>query len=357
MSAPMISISSSDVIDFVVHKGNGVTGLAEIGLQIVPDQYIQPLEERLDPSKVETDESIPIIDVSNWDDPEVAESICDAASKWGFFQIINHGVPLEVLEALKNAARTFFELPVEERKKYLKENSPSKVVCLSTSFNPQAEKVLEWKDYLTLLWVSENEASAFWPPACKDQAIEYMKKAELVIRRLLEVLLKRLNVKEIDKAKEYMLMGELRLSLNYYPRCPNPDLTAGVGCHSDISAITVLLQDETGGLYVRGTKEDSWIHVPPVEGALVINIGDVLQILSNDKYKSIEHRAFANRNKNRVSIPIFVNPGSDAIVGPLQEVLESGQKPIYKQVVFLDYFKHFFSKGHDGKKTMEFAKI
>lgn len=159
--------SSSAVFDFVVQKGNGIKGLVEIGLDSVPDQYIQPLEERLDPRKVESEESVPIIDVSNWDDPNVAESICDAARKWGFFQIVNHGVPLEVLEDLKNAAHRFFELPIEERKKYLKANSPSEIVRLCTSFNPQPEKVLEWKDYLALLWMSENEACAFWPPECK----------------------------------------------------------------------------------------------------------------------------------------------------------------------------------------------
>ena len=159
--------SSSDVIDFVVHKGNGIKGLVDTGLETVPEPYIQPLEERLDPTKFQPENSIPIIDVSNWDDPKVVNSICDAASKWGFFQIVNHGVPLEVLENLKNAAHSFFQLPSEERKKYLKENSPSEAVCLGTSFSPQAEKVLEWKDLLRLSWVSEDQASAFWPPVCK----------------------------------------------------------------------------------------------------------------------------------------------------------------------------------------------
>ena len=184
-----------------------------------------------------------------------------------------------------------------------------------------------------------------------------MKKVELVTKRLLEVLLKRLGVEEIDKTTEIKLMASPILSLNYYPCCPSPELTVGVGRHSDISTITILLQDETGGLYMRGTSEDSWIHVPPVTGALVINIGDVLQIMSNDKYKSIEHRAIADRSKNRVSIPFFVNPGSDATIGPPPEVLASGETPLYKNVVYSDYFKHFVSKGHDGKNTVEFAKI
>ena len=184
-----------------------------------------------------------------------------------------------------------------------------------------------------------------------------MKYAEVLIRRLLKVLLKRLNVKEMDKAREHTLMGAMILGSNYYPPCPDPELVSGVGRHSDISSITVLLQDDIGGLYVRGSDCDSWIFVPPVDGALVINIGDVLQIMSNDKYKSIEHRVVANRSKTRISIPIFVNPAPDAVIGPLPEVMENGEEAKYKQVVYSDYFKYFFSKAHGGKKTIDFAKM
>ncbi|XP_024027960.1 feruloyl CoA ortho-hydroxylase 1-like [Morus notabilis] len=193
----------------------------------------------------------------------------------------------------------------------------------------------------------------------REEAIEYMTRAEIVIKRLLQVLLKILNVNDIDKETEHELMGAMRLNFNYYPKCPNPELTAGVGRHSDISTITVLLQDDSGGLYVcrEGSGADSWIHVPHVDGALVINIGDVLQIMSNGLYKSVEHRALPNKNKSRISIPIFVNPGPDALIGPLPQVLGTGEKPIYKQVLYLDYFKHFFSNPHDGKKAIEFAKI
>lgn len=183
-----------------------------------------------------------------------------------------------------------------------------------------------------------------------------MKTSEFVINRLLKVLMKRLNVK-MDEAKESLLMGSKRINLNYYPICPNPELTVGVGRHSDVSTLTFLLQDNIGGLYVRKFKTDSWIHVPPVSGSLVINIGDALQIMSNGRYKSIEHRVVANGSKNRVSVPIFVNPRPSDLIGPLAEVLESGEKPMYKQVLYSDYVKHFFRKGHDGKDTVEFAKI
>ncbi|MFQ6627536.1 hypothetical protein Gotur_004769 [Gossypium turneri] len=285
--APSLSEPFSDssvLIDFVINQGNGVKGLSEMGLKALPKQYIQPLEERMCMTNVQAQESIPIIDMSNPNDPEVEKSICEAASKWGFFQIVNHDVPVEVLENVKDATYKFFGLAAE-------------------------------------------------------------------------VLMKGLNVNEIDETKESLLMGSMRTNLNYYPKCPNPELTVGVGRHSDVSTLTILLQDEIGGLFVRGNDGDNWIHVPPIKGSLVINVGDALQIMSNGKYKSVEHRVVANGSNNRISVPIFVNPRPSDMIGPLPELIENGEKPIYKQVLYSDYVKHFFRKAHDGKKTVAFAEL
>ena len=87
--------------------------------------------------------------------------------------------------------------------------------------------------------------------AFRDQVLEYMRGSEPVIQRLLEALMKRINVKEIDETKESLLMGSKRINLNYYPICPNPELTVGVGRHSDVSTLTILLQDNIGGLCAR----------------------------------------------------------------------------------------------------------
>ncbi|KAI4356268.1 hypothetical protein L6164_000301 [Bauhinia variegata] len=347
----------SDITDFVMFQGNGVKGLSEMGLKSLPNQYIQPLEERTSMIKVAPQQWIPIIDMSNLEDPKVGDAVCDAAEKWGFFQIVNHGVPIEVLDNVKNATCRFYGLPTEEKRKYTKENSSSKNVRYGTSFSPEAEKALEWKDYLSLFYVSEDEALEKWPLACRDEALEYMKRSEVVIKQLIQILMSRLNVKEIDGTKESLFMGSKRINLNYYPICPNPELTVAIGRHSDVSTLTVLLQDDTGGLYVRAEDGESWIHVPPVAGSLVINVGDALQIMSNGRYRSVEHRVAANGNKVRVSVPIFVNPKPSEFIGPLPEVLANGEKAIYKKVLYSDYVKHFFKKAHDGKMTVEFAKI
>ncbi|KAL2557144.1 Feruloyl CoA ortho-hydroxylase 1 [Forsythia ovata] len=326
-----IQSNSWDLKHFVVDEGHGVKGLSDIGIQTLPKQYIQPPQEQITTSTILTEESIPVIDMSNSNDQMVADMICNAAEKWGFFQIINHGIPIQVFDNVKNATHRFYGLPAEEKKKYSKEESSTNNVRYGTSFSPQAEKALEWKDWLSLFYVSDEEAGAFWPSICRDEALEYMNKSEHVIKKLLEILMKRLNVTSIDETKESLLMGSTRINLNYYPKCPNPDLTIGT--------------------LIFGST------VPPIDGSLVINVGDALQILSNGRYKSIEHRVIANGNNNRVSVPIFVNPKPSDVIGPLPEVLQNGEKPIYKQLLYSEYVRHFFKKPHDGKETVDFAKV
>ncbi|KNA23841.1 hypothetical protein SOVF_020660 [Spinacia oleracea] len=363
---PLICLEN--INEYVLNQGHGVKGLADMGVKCLPKQYIHPQEERFFTSNNDgtgEDGSIPIIDMSNLGDHTMETLICNAAEKWGFFQIINHGVPLKVLEDVKVATYRFFELSAEEKSKYLKENSPTSCVRYGTSFVPQVERALEWKDYLSLLFVSEEEALALWPLACRAEALEYMKSSENVIRNLVKILMKGLNIHDIDidididEKKESLIMGAKRINLNYYPKCPNPELTVGVGRHSDVSTLTVLLQDDVGGLYVRGSgaEAESWIHVAPMKGALVINIGDALEILSNGKYKSVEHRVTANGRNNRVSIPIFVNPNPNLIIAPLQELIDRGEMPKYRELLYLDYVNYFFQKPHDGKATIEFAKL
>ncbi|PWA89818.1 oxoglutarate/iron-dependent dioxygenase [Artemisia annua] len=118
---------------FVVNKGHGVKGLSELGPETVSYQYIQPPHERLDMGNEESNkDSILVIDMSNWewDDPKVAQAIiCDTTRKWWFFLIVNHRVPIHVLEDVKDAALKFFALLVEEKQKYSKEKSVTNSVC------------------------------------------------------------------------------------------------------------------------------------------------------------------------------------------------------------------------------------
>lgn len=115
-------------------------------------------------------------------------------------------------------------------------------------------------------------------------SLEYLKGSIDITKKLLKILMENLGTK-LDNGKMDGLIGFKMVNMNYYPTCPNPDLTVGVGRHSDMGALTVLLQDGIGGLYVKveedipniGKKGD-WMEIPPIDGALVINVGDALQV-------------------------------------------------------------------------------
>ncbi|XP_076951689.1 bi-functional coumaroyl CoA and feruloyl CoA ortho-hydroxylase F6H2-2-1-like [Bidens hawaiensis] len=354
--APLFT-NNKELKTFVVDEGHGVKGLFELKIETLPELFIQPTERRLDMTKVVHHESIPVIDMSNPKDPEVMKMIWDAAENWGFFQVVNHGVPVKALDDVKDATKRFFSLRAYEKKKYLYKNCPTKNVRLVMSFIPEVDKAYEWKDYLSCFYVSDDEAFAYWPPVCRDQLLKYMKESEPLIKTLLKVLITRLGVSRLDETNEPLLMGSRRMNLNYYPICPNPELTVGVGSHSDVSTLTILLQDETGGLYVRKLNSDNWVHVPPIKGSLTINIGDALQIMSNGRYKSIEHHVVANAHENRISVPLFVNPRPSDVIGPLPQVIARGETALYKHVLYSDYVKHFYKKSHNGKDTIDFARV
>ncbi|KAK7324342.1 hypothetical protein VNO77_27875 [Canavalia gladiata] len=113
-------------------------------------------------------------------------------------------------------------------------------------------------------------------------ALEYLKFSSKIVRDIMEILIGKLGVK-LDDSKMEGLQGIKKVNFNYYPACPNPELTVGVGRHSDMGTITVLLQDDIGGLYVKMEEENDagkgeWLEIPPTPGALVVNVGDALEV-------------------------------------------------------------------------------
>ncbi|CAK7355476.1 unnamed protein product [Dovyalis caffra] len=356
-------LDGNSLFNFVVRDGNGVKGMVDLGLSEVPEKYVQPPKERIDKLNAIIHDNPPI-DLSKLDGPDhdlVVDEIARAAETLGFFQVANHGVPVDVLESLKDAANHFFGQPPEKKAAYRVGASPSPSVKYGTSFVPEKEKALEWKDYISMLYTTDAEAHEYWPKECKDVALEYLRTSMKMVRKLLKVLIGKLGV-TLDDSNIDGLIGLKIVNMNFYPTCPNPELTVGVGRHSDMGVLTVLLQDGIGGLYVKmeeeidGKRKGDWVEIPPVAGALVINVGDTLQILSNGRYKSAEHRVRTTSTKSRVSIPIFTIPKPTEKIGPLPQVVEGDGVARYREFVFQEYMNNFFSNAHDGKKSLDFAK-
>uniref|UniRef100_M1DD15 2-oxoglutarate-dependent dioxygenase n=1 Tax=Solanum tuberosum TaxID=4113 RepID=M1DD15_SOLTU len=156
---------NDDILDFLIKKANGIKGLVDRSLEIIPNQCIQPKEHRLNKSQIDNQESIPTIDLSTFYDLNVEKSIQEAAAKWGCFQIINHGIPIGVLEDLKDAAHKFFELPAEEKVKYCKDNysAGESVLIFWSAIGEKNEKVLDWRDSIKHGCNPQNDSN-LWPP-------------------------------------------------------------------------------------------------------------------------------------------------------------------------------------------------
>ncbi|XXG54869.1 hypothetical protein AAC387_Pa03g2642 [Persea americana] len=357
-TASISSHDSADLFKFVVEEGNGVKGLVDSNISFVPSCFVHPLHEQIDPKQVIIDASPYLtkpIDLSGLKGEEkrvVVDELCGAAAKLGFFQVINHGVPLEVMQLVKQAAHTFFNLSPEKKAVFLKGRTPCPRVVYGTSFLPEQEKSLGWRDNLRMIYADDQEAMQFWPQECRDAVLNYLRATNKMIHEILNTLLKGLGVK-LDESTMTQYIEDRVVYLNYYPNCPNPQLTFGASRHSDMATLTILLQDDTGGLFFK-VEDKGWIEIPPVEGALVINIGDTLEILSNGRYKSAEHRVTVNSTKARVSVPIFASPRSGTMIGPL--LPDKDGNTLYRKLLFGEYNAYYFKANNLGKKSLDYAK-
>lgn len=323
----------------------------------LPESYIRPESERPRLSEVSDCENVPIIDLGSQDRPQIVKQLGDACKFYGFFQVINHGVSTEAVEKMLGVANEFFSLPVEEKLK-LYSDDPSKTVRLSTSFNVNKEKVHNWRDYLRLHCYPLDKYIPEWPPtpsSFKEIVKNYCTEVRELGFRVQELIAESLG---LEKDHITRVLGEQgqHMAVNYYPPCPEPELTYGLPGHTDPNALTILLQDlQVAGLQVL--KDGKWVAVNPHPNAFVINIGDQLQALSNGIYKSVWHRAIVNADKPRLSVASFLCPFDDALISaPKALAGEDGSGAVYRGYTYAEYYKKFWSRDLDQEHCLELFK-
>ncbi|KAJ8633498.1 hypothetical protein MRB53_026834 [Persea americana] len=322
----------------------------------VPPQYIRPLSERptllhVDPSEP----SIPLIDFEGFngpDRPRIIKEIGLACQTDGFFQVKNHGIPKSVIEGMVCVSREFFKLPESERLKSYSDDT-AKSTRLSTSFNVKKEKVSNWRDYLRLHCYPLEDFVHEWPsnpPAFKDIVSNYSTSARSLALKLLEAISESLGLDKDCMEKALGKQGQ-HMGINYYPQCPQPELTYGLPGHTDPNALTVLLQDQVAGLQVL--RNGRWVAVNPIPDSFVVNIGDQIQVLSNGRYKSVLHRAVVNNKVERISIPTFYCPSQDAVIAPAEELIDEQHPALYRSFTYGEYYKSFWDLGLHKENCLE----
>ncbi|KAE8022555.1 hypothetical protein FH972_008345 [Carpinus fangiana] len=339
----------------------GVKGLVDAGVTEIPRIFYSPPDDMDNSASGDTQFSIPVIDVQGIEKDvikrkEIVESIRDASETWGFFQLVNHGIPVSVLEEMKEGVRRFYEQDAQVKKEFYTRD-PLRPVVYNSNFDLYSAPATNWRDTFYCRMAPNPPKAEDLPAACGDILEQYSKLVMKIGILLLELLSEALGLNP-NHLNDIDCSEGLTVACHYYPACPQPGLTIGASKHADSAFLVVLLQDHIGGLQVL--HQDKWVDVPPVPGALVVNIGDLMQLITNDRFKSVEHRVLANSVGPRVSAAGFFSTGSrptSKIYGPIKELLSANNPPKYRETTVSSYVKYFSEKGLDGTSALPHFRL
>ncbi|KAL8103549.1 hypothetical protein AgCh_027938 [Apium graveolens] len=149
-----------------------------------------------------------------------------------------------------------------------------------------------------------------------------------------------------------------KISCHYYPPCPQPQLTLGTSKHSDPSFLTILLQDNISAFQIL--HENQWTDVHPVKGTLLVNIGDLMQLITNDRFKSMHHRVLAKHEGPRISVASFFYPSTEDMLkpyGPIKELLSDGNQPKYREISTKEFITYLITRERDGTPYLPHFKL
>ncbi|MBA0610255.1 hypothetical protein Godav_011123 [Gossypium davidsonii] len=286
--------------------------------------------------------TFPVINLEKLNGDErsrIMEQIKDACENWGFFEVMNHGIPHDFMDTVERLTKEHYKKCMEQRFKEL--------VASKALEGLEAEVTdMDWESTFYLRHLPESNMAEI--PDLSDEYRKVMKEFAVKLEKLAEELLD-LFCENIGLEKGYLKKAfygakgpTFGTKVSNYPPCPTPDKIKGLRAHTDAGGIILLFQDPVvGGLQLL--KDGEWVDVPPLRHSIVINLGDQLEVITNGKYKSVEHRVIAQTDGTRMSLASFYNPGSDAVIYPapalVEKEAEEKNKQVYPKFVFEDYMK------------------
>ncbi|XP_022572568.1 protein SRG1-like isoform X2 [Brassica napus] len=309
----------------------------------VPPRY---LRSDLDKAEIDSDlrTEIPIIDMNLLCSSTSMDSEIDkldfACKEWGFFQLINHGMDSSFLDKVKSEVQDFFNLPMEEKRKL--RQRPGEIEGFGQAFVVSEEQKLDWGDMFLLtmqpVHLRKPHLLPKLPPPFRDALEKYSAEVKSIAKILLAKMARALKIKPDEM--EYLFGDDLgqKLRMNYYPPCPEPDQV-----------------NEVEGLQIK--KNGKWVSVKPLPNAFVVNIGDMLEMITNGTYKSIEHRGVVNSEKERLSMATFHNTGTGKEIGSLRSLVKRQKGACFRTVTPEEYFKGLASRELDGKAFLDVWRI
>ncbi|KAK9673269.1 hypothetical protein RND81_12G156800 [Saponaria officinalis] len=360
-----IRVTSKDGFKWANSEDDAIS-TSNHSLSLTPN-FILPIERRPileDVHKI----SIPIIDMNEGDTDTLVENIARASEEYGLFLISNHGIPHEVCESMLSAVTNLFHLP-PEAKSVLVSDDPTKDVRIANHYRKvehngdgvqKGKKFSMWSEVFKHPWHPTDDGFTALlpsdPPEYRTAVTRYAKELGVLMSRLLSLMSQGLGLESDYLLKVLGTNPLCRAQANYYPPCSNPDLTLGLGVHTDRDALTVVLPSpNVEGLQIM--KDDKWIAVDPVPNALVVNLGDQLQVLSNGRYKSVLHRVVTNEHQRRVSLALFYGPDKDAFIGPIKNLIDEQHPPAYRHYYFREFLEEYRNQEGKNRKIKDAFEI
>ncbi|MER8587036.1 isopenicillin N synthase family oxygenase [Mesorhizobium sp. M1338] len=298
-------------------------------------------------AKRESFDKIPLVDIAPLLDGSngyrVAKEIRWALSNTGFMYVKNHGIPQELVDSVFDVSRRFFDLPMSQKMELhvSKSNVAFRGYIEPFGENTDPGRTRDLKECFDI----GPERSTFegpffgpnqWPsnlPDFREVTYEYHQK----MVSLAKILLKGIAL-SLDLSKSYFdnfmhnPMSIQRL-LHYPPQSGYiGEEVIGIGAHTDYSHLTILAQDDVGGLQVMN-RNGEWVEGIPIHGTFVINIGDLIQRLTNDVYLANMHRVVNTSGRERYSIPFFIDADFNAIIEPLPSCVTDSNPLRYQPVM------------------------
>ena len=316
------------------------------------------------------DAALPVIDISQLSSGSIGKrkavgaQIRGACLANGFFYCTGHGIPDGLRDAVFEESRHFFDQPLEVKRKVDKALS----FCNrgyeelgGQTLQAGARPDLKEGYYIGLELPEDdprvvarrfNRGPNQWPvglPGFKPVMNAWFAAMLDLAERLMKGLALSLDLGE-DHFTGFCRDPLAILRLLHYPPHPpqSPDDLLGAGAHTDFGGLTLLAQDDNGGLQVRDHENESWIDAPPVPGAFVINLGDMIARWTNDRYRSTLHRVINISGRERYSVPFFFSGNPDFEVSCIPTVLSADEASRYPPIRVEDHLIAMYRKTYAG---------
>ena len=300
---------------------------------------------------------IAIIDLSNPHD-SVVSKFADAYSTAGFAYIKNHSVSQLLIDETFKASKNFHRLNEAEKRTILLDKNHRGYIPINTStdVNSKLADVKKPNQSSSFMMMRESDEKPHeylsgpnqWPDIVgfRNTLTAYTEQMSTLGKRLISIAAEACNARPNELMPAFNLPTTW-LRLLHYPPSPilSPDGLYGSAPHTDFGALTLLAQDGIGGLQVQ-TPHGDWIDVPKIDGTFVVNVGDMLNQLSNGLLKSTPHRVINRSGKERYSIPFFFDPHVNTIIKPLKGTGDPQFEPMH----FGDFLRSELGASYDSHK-------